>query len=188
MNNLVAFYLLKCLWPSMPSGSSLKRPRQAATATTGADLVSPGAQGSADLPTWHGGETVLDVAINELPLADDGQNAPFALVKWGDVPLCVREECSGRCAGAKVGLVLPNAGVSRSYVRWFFQSNSDARITCLIDHNFEHIYGLCAAVDCFRALNQEGRPTLWYKQLWGCRDPSCECQPCGTRLQHTRRR
>ena len=91
MNNLVAFYLLKCLWPSMPSGSSLKRPRQAATATTGADLVSPGAQGSADLPTWHGGETVLDVAINELPLADDGQNAPLALVKWGDVPLCVRE-------------------------------------------------------------------------------------------------
>ena len=200
----------------MPRGPSLKRQRQDAMGTAGSAgsgaqgsgalptwhggetvrdqvmddeasdqhlEVAGGATAPAGVPDLGNGSQ-CPAAL--LPPADDVQPAPFALVEWADVPLCVRAECRGLCAGAGVGLVLPNAGVARAYVRWFFQSNSDARITCLIDHNYEHIYGLRAAVDCFRALNQEGRPTLWFKQLWGCSDPSCVCQPRGTRVPHTR--
>ena len=210
MNNLVAFYLLKCLWPCMPSGPSPKRQRQDATATTVAALASPGAQGSSDLPTWHGGETVLGMAMDGVgaeagaatgapgdPGFGDGSIWPtallalavvvppvqFVLVGWADVPA----EWQARGEGASVVFVLPDFGDTGSYARWFSQTNADARITCTIDVNYERSYGLNAAVECLQTLNRTGMPSLRFIQVWRCSAPNCGCQQWGIMVQHLRR-
>ena len=59
----------------MPGGPSLKRQRHDATATTDAGQVSSAAQGSGGLPTWHGGETVLDVAMDDEVTVASGATA-----------------------------------------------------------------------------------------------------------------
>ena len=90
------------------------------------------------------------------------QLAEFVLVEWADVP----EEWRAAGAAATVAVVLPDGYASRSYARWYWQANSDARITCSIDGGYERAYGTMAARECLRCLSAEGRPTLRFVQLW----------------------
>ena len=191
----------------------MKRQRHDALGTAGP--AGSAAQGSGALPTGHGGEAGRGEAMDDeasdhhvevaggatapadapglgngsqwpaalLSLAVDVPPVQFALVGWADVPA----HWQPRGEGSRVVFVLPDFGDTRSYARWFSQTNADARITCTLDANYERSYGRCAAVECLQTLNRTGMPSLRFIQVWRCGAPNCGCQQWGIMVQHLRR-
>ena len=100
-----------------------------------------------------------------LPLAGAGAfryvDFPFVLVPWTDVPPEWRIGI-----GSTVAILVPDFGATRTYAKWFWETNLDKRITCSVDGGYERAYGVDAAVECMRALKSDGRPTLRFAQVW----------------------
>ena len=172
----------------MPGGGDARTCGQGVTPTSGstyqgsvssgagAPQVGAGASSPHTLPftLFREGESMHGVALDDefmlasrqaasaAPVIRGGSFTEFVLVEWADVP----DQWRAAGAAATVAVVLPDRSASRSYARWYWETNTDARITCIVCGGYERAYGAVATRVCLRRINAEGLPTLRFVQLW----------------------